>query len=367
MSRPDFVFRGHQTAVNSVCFFSDDRFLVSADQDGNIIVWNMLLKRQLVKETAAHSAAILSVRGIGTDTIISQGRDNKLCIWRLEASEFTGSLTLLQTVDVDSMNFCKFSHCLSSRSDDGNGNNNDLWIAALENAGSGKGFLYHIDSKKKLEFSVGRKTHTKAGSREDSPMCMRLVAETDRHFALFVGYESTLLQRFQIEVPETLDKCTAKCTDAVDSGHREPMMSLDVDPQKLLVFTCAADNKVCRTNISVKDPSDSSLTGLLNNTGGSDVRFFCCSSPPGQFVAVAGWDYAVYILDQDLNHVCRVAYHRAALTSIDVSSQSTAYEQQIADEMVRRRWSSRPRWLVAASRDSRISLWSVDQLIQDTT
>ncbi|KAJ2699704.1 Astra associated protein 1 Asa1 [Coemansia sp. IMI 203386] len=362
MFQPDFVFRGHQSAVNSVCFFADDRFLVSADQDGNIIVWNMLLKRQLVRKEAAHSAPVLSACGIGTDMIVSQGRDNRLCLWRLDAGEFSGSLTLLQAVDVDSMNFCKFSYCKAQSSD---GSSGALWIAALEDAGSGKGFLYNVDSNEKHSFGIGRKTRTMAGGREDSPMCMKLVSETDRRFVLFVGYESTLLQRFEIEVSDTVDKCVAKCTDMVDSDHKEPIMSMDIDPQQQLIYTCSADNKVCRTRIGTKDPSDGTPTGLLSNKGGSDVCLFNCSVSPGQFVAVAGWDYAIHILDKDLKYVSRVAYHREALTSIDVSSQSMAYDEQIADEMVRRRWSLRPRWLVAASRDSRISLWSVDSLTKD--
>ncbi|KAJ2781607.1 Astra associated protein 1 Asa1 [Coemansia interrupta] len=356
MLQPDFVFRGHQAAVNSVRFFGDDRFLVSGDQDGVLIVWNMLLKRQLAQVKDAHSAAILSVCGVGDSTVITQGRDNKLKVWELDATEFSGSLDLVQSIDVDSINFCKFGYCVSDKT---------VWITALSDAGSGSAFLYGLENKKKIGFSIGRRTRmkTSADGREDSPMCLKMEAIADRRFKLLVAYESTVLQCFEISVDTSLDTCTAKCTGSVTTDHDEPIMSLDYDTQQHLVYTCAADNKVCCYSVGEKDIIVcAAAPSLLPNAGGSDIRRFYLGAK--SLVVVAGWDYCIHLFDGDLlKSICSIPFHRAGLTSVDMSSLGLASESQISNEAVRQRWNSRPRWLVAASRDSRISLWDVAGII----
>ncbi|KAI7829198.1 WD40-repeat-containing domain protein [Kickxella alabastrina] len=348
MGQPEFVFRGHQAAVNSVSFFADDRFLVSGDQDGHLIVWNMLLKRQLVTATAAHSAAILKACGVSGDTVLSQGRDNKLNIWKLVASEFSGSLELVRSIGADSMSFCKFSHCKVGGT---------TWVVALENAGSGKAYMYNIDGSQHLSFSIERKSQTKAGEREDSPMCMKLVSQGTDRFLLLIGYESTMLQCFEILMDSAIS-CTSNCISAVATAHKEPVMSIDYDHQRKLVFTCAADNMVCCYSIEATGLYEVIPPAVLRNPGGSEVR--CFLSP--QLVVVAGWDYSIHIFRERMEHICSLQFHRAAITSVDVSTLSQACADVITDDMIRRRWCSRPQWLVAASRDSRISLWNIGSI-----
>ncbi|KAJ2723882.1 Guanine nucleotide binding protein (G protein), beta polypeptide 1-like [Coemansia sp. Benny D115] len=351
MVQPDFVFRGHQCAVNSVAFFADDRFLVSGDQDGQLIVWNMLLKRQLLKKPAAHDGAILHACGFSSDTVISQGRDNKLNIWRLDASEFSGTLELRASVDIDSMNFCKFAYSICGES---------TWIVALEEAGAGKAYLYNLESEQTVKVSIGRKTHTTAGRREDSPMCLKLIAPSDDRFSLIVGYESAYLQVFDIVLTSPAT-CMARCTASVATAHKEPIMSIDYDCPKQLVYTCAADNLICCYRVDKAQLVEHCAPGKLPNPGSSEVR--CFFSPA--LVVSQGWDYLAHLFDNDLKPICNVSFHRAALTAADMSTLGSGYEAQIADETVRNRWSSRPQWLVVASRDSRISLWSITKIMHN--
>ncbi|KAJ2579242.1 Astra associated protein 1 Asa1 [Coemansia sp. RSA 1836] len=349
MIQPDFVFRGHQDAVNSVCFFGDDRFLVSGDQDGHLIVWNMMLKRQLAKATSAHSAAILAVCGLNANTVVSQGRDNKLCIWELVASEFSGDLQLVKSLPVDSMNFCKFSHSSSS------------WIAFLTDAGAGQACLLNLDSGDQHSLDIGHKSRTKAGSRDDSPMCIKLVAQNEPlSLQLFVGYESTMLRQF--DITESNNTMSAVSKRAVITAHEEPIMSLDYDSQRQLVYTCAADNKVCcfaADGLAFKEHA----AAELKNPGSAEIRCFSEQA----LVAVAGWDYAVHIFaSSDLKPTCSVAFHRAALTSVDMSSLSNHGVESIVDEYVRQRWNSRSRWMAVASRDARISLWDTSRITAES-
>ncbi|KAJ2747948.1 Guanine nucleotide binding protein (G protein), beta polypeptide 1-like [Coemansia sp. BCRC 34301] len=342
MVQPDFVFRGHQAAVNSVCFFGDDRFLVSGDQDGHLVVWNMMLKRQLAKATSAHSAAVLAVCGLGADTIVSQGRDNKLCIWTLQASEFAGDLRLVKSLAIDSMNFCKFAHSSSS------------WIAFLTDAGAGAACLLNVSSGEQHSLDIGLKSQTKAGSRDDSPMCLKLVAlHEPPGMQLFAGYESTMLQQF--DITESNNAMSAVSIRSVTTGHEEPIMSIDYDAQRQLVYTCAADSKVRCFSTADASGFKTHAAFELKNPGCSEIRCF----PEQALVAVAGWDYAVHLLTSDLEPTSNLVFHRAALTCIDMSSQSTNGLDDIVDEYVRQRWSSRSRWMAVASRDTRISLWDM--------
>ncbi|KAJ1795865.1 Astra associated protein 1 Asa1 [Coemansia sp. RSA 2399] len=349
MAQPDFVFRGHQAAVNGVRFFADDRFLVSGDQDGHLIVWNMLLKRRFASAPKAHSGPILAVCGVGVDTVVSQGRDNKLCVWRLEAGEFKGELVLARSMDVDAMSFCKFT--VSSA--DG-----ETWIVALSDAGLGDAFAYEVGSGKHASFNIGHKTSTPSGSRQDPPMSLSLeclpssASDGDkRRLVLYAGYESTLLQCFELCV--SADGCVAEHARFLTTQHKEPIMSIDFDSERQVLYTCAADNTVCCIPVDDADASSTTKHATLKNAGAAEIR--CFSSP--DLVAVAGWDYVARLYSKDLEHLSDMVFHRAALTSIDLSTPSKECPPHIEDPAARQRWSSRPQWLAVASRDTRISLW----------
>ncbi|KAI9477311.1 Astra associated protein 1 Asa1 [Coemansia sp. RSA 990] len=341
MSQPDFVFRGHQSAVNCVHFMCDSRFLVSGDQDGKLIIWNMLLKRQLTSITTAHSGAILAISSTET-TIITQGRDNKLCLWLLEAQEFSGTLKLQCTLDIESMNFCKFSSA-------------SKWIVGLVAGDTANAFIYDVEQDKRLTFSIERNSFTRMGNRQDTPMCL-LLSCTDK-LELLVGYESNTLQGIELFVQEdTVDSCI-KYT--VDLPHKEPLMSIDMDIQKQLIYTCAADNNV--SCLAAESGNGKVIrTAQLSHSGSSHIRCFASAN----VVAVAGWDYALHLFTCDLNPIQDVCFHRAALTCVDMSSNCKQPLPGIDNELAQQRWMSQPQWIAIASRDSRISLWNTNRINQ---
>ncbi|KAJ2452041.1 Astra associated protein 1 Asa1 [Coemansia sp. RSA 2336] len=341
MLQPDFVFRGHQSAVNCVHFMCDGRFLVSGDQDGNLIVWNMLLKRQLTSITAAHAGAILAISSTET-TIITQGRDNKLCLWLLEAQEFSGTLQLQRTLDIESMNFCKFSSA-------------SKWIVGLVAGDTANAFVYDAELDKRLTFSIERKSSTRMGKRQDTPMCLFLSC-ADR-LELLVGYESNTLQSMKLLVQEDTVDLGVQYT--VDLPHKEPLMSIDMDIQQQLIYTCAADNSVC---CLAAESSNANVihTAQLSHSGSSHIRCFTSAN----VVAVAGWDYALHLFTCNLNHIQNVRFHRAALTCVDMSSSCKQPLPGIANELAQSRWMSQPQWIAIASRDSRISLWNTSRIAQ---
>ncbi|KAJ2296924.1 Astra associated protein 1 Asa1 [Coemansia sp. RSA 2706] len=343
MLQPDFVFRGHQAAVNCVHFLANGRHLVSGDQDGLLIVWNMLLKRQLASMPAAHQAAILAVGSIDSTTIVTQGRDNRLNIWTLDAGEFTGALQLAKSLAIESLNFCKFASCAQ-------------WIVGLVEAESGCAFVYNVAQDTRHSFSIERKSATRMGDREDSPMCMHLHA--NGKLELLVGYESNTLQSFQLQISG--DSMAASLLCSAKAPHTEPLMSLDVDRDACRIYTCAADRQVCSFAFDATGISEARPVAVLANPGGSQVRRF--QAPP--IVAVAGWDYAVHLFDSELQRIQDLRFHRAALTAVDISTKSSEPLPDIADDLVQQRWRAQPQWLAVASRDTRISLWNIQRAAQ---
>ncbi|PIA13801.1 WD40 repeat-like protein [Coemansia reversa NRRL 1564] len=349
MLQPDFVFREHQAAVNCVHFFADDLYLVSGDQSGLLIVWNMLLKRPLVQVANAHSDAIIAVTNVGTDTVISQGRDSKIKIWSLTASELSGDLMLAKSLSVDSLSFCQFASASIGP---------DTWIVAIESVDSGNAYIYNVHNEAKHSFSIRHKSVMPMGTREDSPMCLRLIAYEDNHLKLYVGYESTILQCFALTVSE--NECIAKLVSSTTTPHKEPLMAVDINYQDCRLYTCAADNKVCcfvlESNGAVRD---SVASVQLPNPGASGIRYFGSCS----LIAVAGWDYGVHLYTKSLEHIYTVRFHRAALTALSMSSQSATPLPETIDDIAQQRWGLRPQWLAVASRDTRISLWNIANIV----
>ncbi|KAJ2140170.1 Astra associated protein 1 Asa1 [Coemansia sp. RSA 532] len=187
-------------------------------------------------------------------------------------------------------------------------------------------------------------------------MCVCICAN-DGLLQLTVGYESNKLRCFYLQVSNASVKVTAVCS--VQTPHTEPLLSISVNQDAQNIYTCAADNSVCCFKLDgtalVK-----TAAAELSHPGGSLIQ--CFQTP--QVVAVAGWDYAVHLYDHGLQHLKDVRFHRAALTAVDVSSKCTEPLPDITDDLVQQRWKMQPQWMAVASRDSRISLWNVNAVLQ---
>ncbi|KAJ2711668.1 Astra associated protein 1 Asa1 [Coemansia spiralis] len=346
--QPDFVFRGHRAAVNAVHFFAGDRILASGDQDGVLILWSMPLKRQLVAVRDAHAGPILAVGSAGADTVVSQGRDDVLKVWTLSTNTLSGSMQLTASMPVDSMTFCRLSIAIGAAG---------AWIGALDKAESGNAFVYNVARGERCTFSVARASGTRSGAREDAPTCLQLAARSGGGgLDLYVGYESMVVRRYAVDpAPGAAE---AVLVWEVPTAHKEPIMSVNVDAAGECVYTCAADNQVCCIAAGVSGVPEVRQAGALPHPGGAEIR--CFASPP--LVAVAGWDYAVHLFTRGLEPAGTVRFHRAALTSVDMTTQSAEALPGAADDLAQQRWRTRPQWLAVASRDGRISLWDVGRI-----
>ena len=91
---PEFVLRGHTSAVNSIKFATANE-LCSGSLDGTLKVWDLSTRRAKVSMKGAHAESINTV-GVTVDKhVVSLGRDGFLKVWDL------ASLSLSIDTDID--------------------------------------------------------------------------------------------------------------------------------------------------------------------------------------------------------------------------------------------------------------------------
>jgi WD40 repeat protein len=62
---PIYILRGHAAPIHALHLFNQNLRLISADADGWIVVWDLVMKRP-VASWKAHEGAILEVKGFSS-------------------------------------------------------------------------------------------------------------------------------------------------------------------------------------------------------------------------------------------------------------------------------------------------------------
>jgi WD40 repeat protein len=146
---PIYILRGHAAPIHALHLFNQNLRLISADAEGWIVVWDLVMKRP-VAAWKAHEGAILEVKGFTsaareeTDVYtyvcayssikqwltsrLRHGRDHKLRVWRIRRQDeevlqktlpvdigegcqgnTASQPWLVHSLPVNALNFCAFS------------------------------------------------------------------------------------------------------------------------------------------------------------------------------------------------------------------------------------------------------------------
>ncbi|KAF9576339.1 Guanine nucleotide binding protein (G protein), beta polypeptide 1-like [Mortierella alpina] len=153
---PSFILRGHEAPIHAIHFFASNTFLVSGDEAGWIVVWDLWKRRQIFKWHGHPTGSVLALQSIDTHSckgqpkeqhttkptrrskaglryyqdqarpvyIVSHGRDNHIHVWdintvlqqslarRSDGASRQGvghEATLVFSLPVNALNFCKMS------------------------------------------------------------------------------------------------------------------------------------------------------------------------------------------------------------------------------------------------------------------
>ncbi|KAH7171445.1 WD40-repeat-containing domain protein [Dactylonectria macrodidyma] len=248
---PKAILRGHKAQVHSSTFVRGNSRLVTGDAEGYVVLWDLTIMRPRAV-WRAHESAILGVRGWGDDKIISHGRDHKLIVWKLsQGDEEHLSKTLpvedvpaprpqpwmLHLLEVNTMNFCSFA--ASPSGPDHLDTSSEILIAVPNTLASEAIDIYSLPTQTRI--------HTiRPGEKNGMAMCLSLFHHEDA-VTLIAAFENGYASVHRIS-PDG-DWITTYRSKA----HSQPVLSLDVDPERGFFLTSSADSLI------VKHPIPTSL------------------------------------------------------------------------------------------------------------
>lgn len=269
------TLRAHSASVRALNFAGGGASLISGDEDGWVVIWNLHIRRPTAI-WRAHSHALLAVQSRGPHEALTHGRDNKIRIWSFkQPQEYVcrplddaareidyPKPWLVYSLDVNALNFC----AVAVKQIDPN------TIAVPSTAGSDKIDVYTISP---LTRPLKAVTPFDGGSPNS---VMSLIWIEDR---LVAGYESGDIAVFDADGSLV----------TAEKVHNEPVMCLASDGKR--VFSGAAD----RTLGVLSMDSVTVSKVKLSFKGISSLEFNVSR------LMAAGWDSRVHVFDSSLEEI----------------------------------------------------------------
>ncbi|KAJ7034964.1 WD-40 repeat-containing protein [Mycena alexandri] len=384
---PTHLIRSHSNDVTALFFSDDNERLYSGDASGRVVVTSTRSLRAIVS-WLAHTDSILGVQEWGS-RIVTHSRDHKLHVWTrvedLPASARVGGSAALPdlptpalcySLDVNALNYCRFSLLPGSSADEA--------LIALPNlVESSEADVWALPSKKRIHASVGtQRTRSlfslggREGLRTGLIMALHLFraappaagpSTRSGELRMVCAYEdgSVALRRFigSTEHPETSIEGRGWEVVWQCKLHVEAIMSMRVSRDNRLALTVSADHLVGRYDLTAKAGADAS-PGVVYRT--SHPGNGCIAiRDDARVCAIGGWDGKIRLYStKNLKPLGTLRYHKSGCQaaefarSVDVTTPAEADEDE-DDEMTVEEREARGRWLAAGAKDHRVSLWTL--------
>ena len=259
--QPRAVLRGHKAQVHAAAFIRSNQRLLTGDADGFVVAWDLAIMRPRVV-WQAHMGVILGIEGWAPDKIITHGRDNKLIIWKLaleDESALSSTLPLdpttelrpkpwmLHLLEVNTMNFCSFASCPTApfavpaasatpapSSAQTSVPGSDLLLAVPNTLASEAVDIYNLPSQTRI-------LTVRLGQENGMAMALALFW-LNGVLTLVVGYENGLAVVAQLD----LSGDGSWATIYRNKSHSQPILSLDVAPNREYFLTTGADATIAK-------------------------------------------------------------------------------------------------------------------------
>ncbi|KAL1694368.1 WD40-repeat-containing domain protein [Schizophyllum commune] len=390
---PTHILRAHRAAISALYISPNNVLVYSGDASGWVFVTSTRTLRTIAS-WQAHTDAILGLEEVG-DVLITHGRDNKLHAWprprELPASAqlggsavpVAGGSTQQQesrqpnyTMDVNTLNYCRFSLLRRSGS--------DALIALPNLVDSSCADIWNLPSRDRLHAAIGKPKDAPAvpldGRGNDKTgiiMSLHLFQITTSpsssnsmpHLRLLCAYEHGGVILRQCTAPVGQKTVEGKGWDVVWSSkvHAESIMAMAVTRDNALALTVSADHLIGRYDLNATEPSAASTTHRTKHPGNACTAI----RDDGRVCAVGGWDGGIRLYSmKTLKPLGTLRYHKTSVQALvfahskdeDTSAKSSTAAEDIANDSDSDDdgdSAERERWLVAGGKDNRLTIWAL--------
>ena len=250
MMQPIFVFRGHNTDVYSV--YPLDDYLFSGDISGNIIIWDIAIRRKIYVFNAIENDSILNIHVYHHDKIlqqtqqvyyiITQGKKGLIRQWKWDTSK-QNEITLLFDIQTNTISFMR---CYLLRY------NQYHLLSSIDNDNKHI-MLLDMNKKGQMQYKIALNLE-----KMGMIMCNKLMKTNDNQLLVLLGTESGNLILINVLTNEILlnEQMTKESILCIATLH------VDVIKKSIHGFCAGASNKLCRFKISIE--TDSKVTDKPN-------------------------------------------------------------------------------------------------------
>ena len=392
---PSYIFRGHTSSIHALLFFRYNHFFASGDSEGWVVIWRLTTRRP-VAAWKAHDGGVMGIKDCGGTRLITHGRDHKLRIWQVRDTDLDGLSKVLpadaknedearqpwlvHSMDVNALNFCAFAICEDSdrrtqpqaQPSPGevanveatpNSKINPLLLAAPNGLDQGGVDVFHLPSEQRVS-----KLQSDKKANTGMVMALRIFHKEINRLNIVIGYEdgsvAVYARKEQNVMPVWIweKMMTAR-------PHKQPVLSLDILTSGEGFITSSADAAIAKFAIPDAKIGAMQAEKVINtkHAGQQDLKI----RSDGRIFATAGWDKNVRVYSaKTLKELAMLQWHQEgcyAVAFADVLLETASQEEEalvtgsIMDRMKQERDTKvhSTHWIVAGSKDGKISLWDV--------
>ncbi|MBN3311652.1 GNB1L protein, partial [Atractosteus spatula] len=313
---PLFVLRGSGAPVNTLHFSCRDAvspLLFSGSAKGTIHIWNLTTHRTERTLDGHGGASVLWLSTLrSADTLISQGRDMRLCTWDLSE----GRRLVADSLVTGNVGFCQGS--LLDRE-------TGHWLLALPGEELAEVRIIELPSKMPV---CSLKPEAKLGM----PMCLKLwQPDSGCGPQLLVGYEDGTIALWDLSQRKQLSHLAA---------YSQPVMCLDFDQGKLRGVSGSSETVIKSWSLDGQQRLQLQDSVEVVNPGISQLSI----REDRKILASAGWDHRIRVFGwKKLKPLAVLQYHMDSVHCVSFSDHREPSQRLMA----------------AGSKDRRISVWSI--------